>query len=100
MIILTQAQANQVRGLTVLGHALAPRPISIAAAISLAGKYALPEACITDPYHAPFAALLATFPIVLDNAVILYETDPIILANCAYSPTWQPGQLVPVNAIG
>lgn len=98
MIILTKDQANQVRMLTAAGHALAPKPISISATAAIAGKFALPESCLTDPYHSRHYALLASFPKVPDNTVKLgdWETNATIVTPCTYNLTWPVGQLVVV----
>lgn len=62
MIILTPEQADQVRGLTAPGHAIAPRPLAN-------GNFALPEACINDPAHAVHSTFLKTLPTVPDNSI-------------------------------
>ncbi len=67
MIILTTTQADQVRGLTVPGHALAPR--SFASSTIFGGQFALPESCITDPAHSTFSAFLASLPRVADSLI-------------------------------
>jgi len=102
MIILTWQQANLVRGLTKAGHALAPVPIAVSATAALAGKFALPESCLTDPAHAQYADLLASFPRVLDSSIVklYWETDPAILSPNRYVSTWQVGQTVPFNSVG
>lgn len=62
MIILTPAQADHVRGLTVKGHALAPRPLAN-------GTFALPEAVLNDPAHAQHKAYLSALPKVEDSTI-------------------------------
>jgi hypothetical protein len=62
MIILQDTDADQVRGQTTAGHALAPRPLND-------GTFALPDACKTDPFHSDHAAFLATLPMVADNTI-------------------------------
>ena len=52
MIVLTQAQANQVRGETTDGNAL--EPVMLADGVS----YVLPEEVLTDPAHAANRVLL------------------------------------------
>lgn len=56
MIILTQAQADQVRGATASGHAL--DPIALADGVT----FVLPEAVLTDPAHAVHHSLLSSLP--------------------------------------
>lgn len=50
-IVLTAAQADQVRGLTKKGHALAPAPLND-------GTFALPMSVLDDPAHASLKSLL------------------------------------------
>lgn len=55
MIILTAAQADQVRGPTSPGAALEPVRLSD-------GTFALPETCATDPAHVMHHTLLQSLP--------------------------------------
>lgn len=56
MIILTQTQAEQVRGAGANGSRLEPRALADGA------TWALPEAVLTDPDYAQQAAFLAALP--------------------------------------
>lgn len=53
-IVMTQAEADAVRGETSPGHSLSPVP-------TLDGKYALPVRVLSDPAHASKHALLLTY---------------------------------------
>jgi hypothetical protein len=111
MIILTYDQANQVRGLTVAGHALAPAPLAD-------GTLALPDAVLNDPYHAiHHEYLIANCSIVSDESInngimtrpeddtepVLvgsdWEQDPEIRAAHAYNEAWQVGEIVVVDPV-
>jgi hypothetical protein len=89
MIILTAAQADQVRGLTVKGHALAPVPLAD-------GTLALPEACINDATHLRFKSFLQTLPTVRDSTIQYsdWSQDTLKRAANTYSSTWLEGELV------
>jgi hypothetical protein len=104
MIILTAFQAERVRGLTKPGHAIAPVPLAD-------GTFALPEAVKTNPEHAEYAALLDTFPTVLDSSIRTctsadptdpnspiidsdWEQNHAVRAHYTYSQEWEPGVLV------
>ena len=99
MIILTQDQANQVRGHHVLGHALAPVPCKNSATsnASLNGMLMLPEECISDPYFAQFASFLQSLPTYLPTSRIVqgtdYSTDPAVTGPCSFSTDWQLGKV-------
>jgi hypothetical protein len=56
MIILTEAQATQVRGSTSHGAALAPVFLT-------SGEYALPEEVLQDMEHSEHHALLSSLPV-------------------------------------
>lgn len=56
MIILNQAQADQVRGPTVEGYELNP------IALTDGETFVLPEAVLSDPAHALRHAFLASLP--------------------------------------
>ncbi len=101
MILLLEADANSVRGLTVLGHALAPVPLKD-------GTFVLPMAVLDDPHHAARHALLASFDVMLDPAPgshmdpedpfspIVggdYSQDPDVTIPSTYTEAWQPGVL-------
>ncbi len=112
MLILTPDQANQVRGLTVAGHALAP-------ALLTDGNFALPEAALDDPYHAVHAQFLRDNAMVVpDDAIgtppvappdgegaptpliyyeVYYETDPNLTAPHTYSSDWPEGEIIVVE---
>jgi hypothetical protein len=96
MIILTQDQANQVRGYHVLGHALAPVPLKNSATsnASLNGMLMLPEECIDDPVYAFLSDFLKTLPTYLpDDRIVAADasTDPTVLSQCSYSASWPLG---------
>lgn len=114
MIILTAAQANQVRGLTALGHALAPRPFvpSGASNAALNGKFGLPNACLVDEFHANRKPVLQACLFIADAQIHEgtpgpnpgdppvgsdWETDPVITAKYAYNSSWPPGQIIVIN---
>ena len=109
MIILTQDEANQVRGQTTLGHALAPRPL-------VDGTFVLPEAVLSDPAHEKHWKLLSTLPTVPDgsirkgepenpteiNSPIInsdFEQDPTITSLVSYSEDWKVGEVVAVDLV-
>lgn len=87
MIILTASEANQVRGLTTKGHALAPRPLAN-------GTFALPVAVLNDPAHASKWAFLNTLPILSPGS---WSVDSLVNVANTYSPTWPEGQLITVG---
>lgn len=107
MLILTSFDANQVRGLTVKGHALAPRPLAD-------GTWALPEAVLNDVYHqSKWAYLLANADIKLDSTIKAgtpttpgdpsspltgsdWSQDKTLLAASTYNSTWPEGQVISV----
>ena len=101
MLVLTKADADQVRGLTVRGHALAPVALKD-------GTFVLPMACAGDPYHAARHAVLASLDVMNDPAPgthmtpddptspIIggdYSQDDVVLQACTYTEAWQPGVL-------
>lgn len=101
MLVLLKADADAVRGLTVLGHALAPVPLKD-------GSFVLPMACLDDPYHVARHAVLAALDVMLDPApgshmdpidptspIIggAYSQDDVVLQACTYTEAWQPGVL-------
>lgn len=55
MIILTAAQADEVRGETTPGFMLDP-------VVLLDGTFVLPDAVLTDPAHEPKWGILAALP--------------------------------------
>lgn len=55
MIILTSAQADEVRGETTPGYMLEPVAL-------LDGSFVLPESVLTDPAHEPKWAVLSALP--------------------------------------
>lgn len=107
MLILTYADADNVRGLTVRGHAIVPVPLAD-------GTLALPETVASDPFHAIRWAYLATLDrtndslispgiptIAVPNAPVTnsdWEQSTTIRAMNAFSTTWQVGQLIAVAA--
>jgi hypothetical protein len=109
MIILTPTQANGVRGLTVSGHALAPRPFvaSGAARPVCNGNFGLPEECLADEYHLARRIEMAGLPtlpsafIPEQDWIIITETssqaDIDLVLQSTYSTSWPEGELIIVN---
>lgn len=113
MIILTSTDADQVRGLTMKGHALAPRPM-------VDGNFALPETVLNDPAHQSKRAFLATLNIRLDSTIRAgtpsvpstpdsprpdlplinsdWSQDAALNAACSYKQSWPVAKLVAVNS--
>ena len=115
MIILSRTDANQVRGLTLRGAALAPRPFrSGSPNVNVAGKFGLPEAVLNDPAHNSHVAFLATLPTVRDENInngtpssvagTFLDTgdwcsESSIVRPSTFNPdTWVPGQLISAPA--
>jgi hypothetical protein len=113
MIILTEAQANNVRGLTISGHALAPRPfvLSGASLAALNGRFGLPEAVVDDAAHELHSAFLGSLPSLPDNLIQKgtptegppgiytwagsdWEQDHARCVKYAFSESWVPGVIV------
>lgn len=107
MIVLTPAQANRVRGLSVLGSALVPFPLAN-------GNYVLPETVLTDPAHERLWPALNALPKVPDESVRAgvpqnpndplspvinsdYEQDPVKRGRAAFRPDWKPGETVVIT---
>jgi hypothetical protein len=104
MIILTKLQANLVRGLTILGHALVPRPMTD-------GKFALPESVLDDPVHARFRPLLNALPKVPDSSIKQgtradinsplvgsdWEQDPVVVQRFSFRQSWRSGETIEVT---
>lgn len=116
MIILTPTQANGVRGLTVSGHALAPKPFvtSGAARPVCNGNFGLPEECLADEYHLARRIEMAGLPTLpsglippqdwLGGKALITDPDPILtpaeqtlLLESTYSESWPVGELIIVN---
>jgi hypothetical protein len=55
-IILTSSQADQVRGVSMPGHGLHPRPL-------VDGNFGLPVEVLEDPAHAMHHAMLSSLPV-------------------------------------
>jgi hypothetical protein len=89
-IVLTPADADQVRMLTVVGHACAPVPLKN-------GTLILPIELLADPFHAVHKAFLETLA-TRDNVWSDEYADgalyPQEVQNCIYDSSWQEG--VPV----
>ena len=94
-IILTKVQANQVRGLTVQGHALCP--------LLLADRnFAINANVLNDLYHDRYWQILsglpqqANLPPLLDPATLTPIQKQYYDQNVApflwYQETWPPGQ--------
>lgn len=117
MIILTQAQADQIRGLTQKGHALAPKPFVASGASNpaLNGMYGLPESVLTDPYHQKHWAFLSTLPKIADNFIHAgigggignspvtgsdWSQDKTLVQASTYQSNWPAGGTVSVDLVG
>jgi len=108
--VLTPTEADAVRGLTVNGHAIAPRPFVASGASRpvMDGNFAVPEEVILDDYHlARRAAMigLPTVPAALDTDWLTTDlTIPsrtlTFLQQCTFSPSWPVGQTIAVSRIG
>lgn len=59
MILLTSAEADQVRGSTQSGHALEPIKLK-------SGDFVLPVAVLDDPAHAEHHDFLGDLPLIVD----------------------------------
>ncbi len=59
MILLTSAEADQVRGMTQPGHALEPRKLK-------SGDFVLPPEVMDDQMHAEHHDFLNTLPLIAD----------------------------------
>lgn len=103
MIVLTAAEANQVRGLTIRGHALAPVPLTD-------GAYVLPEECLADIAHARHRSTLGalarrsvTAGEYLHSKALegepstLTPPEAVRLAACQYGFRWVAGEAVVVR---
>ena len=62
MILLTVAEADQVRGPTAPMHALAPKELKD-------GDFVLPVEVLDDPAHEQHHAFLNTLPIIADPPI-------------------------------
>lgn len=97
-IVLTAAQADQVRGITTKGHALAPAALKD-------GTFYLPIDVLTDPAHASMASILGALPtreidlgrpgpfagsIAIGGEV---ATDPVLIDKYAYKRNWTVGKV-------
>jgi hypothetical protein len=104
VITMQSSQADQVRGLTVIGHALAPVP-------TLSNILVLPFECASDPFHADRQALLQSFPhftLASSNLQPVPSSDGFVtwpssmqtfVADCTYRSSWPVGQTIAVSAI-
>lgn len=105
LIIMQSSQADLVRGLTVLGHALAPAP-------TLSGPFVLPFECSLDPFHVSKQATLQSFPhfaLASSNLWPVQESsNPIeppawpssmkqLVLDCSYKSSWAVGQTIVVS---
>jgi hypothetical protein len=102
MYVLTPTQANGVRGLTVMGHAIAPKPF-VASGSSrpalLNNNFGLPEQVLVDEYHLAKRIELAGLPKINETLVpdSDWSTDAALLAQCSYNSSWPVGELITVN---
>jgi hypothetical protein len=86
-IILTIAEANQVRMLTVAGHACAPVPLKD-------GTLILPIELLDDPYHASHRDFLAGLPQrsgIWSNELADRVQYPNEVKACVYNESWEEG---------
>jgi hypothetical protein len=109
MIIMTPTQANGVRGLTVIGHAIAPKPFvaSGAARPVCNGNFGLPEETLTDEHHLLRRIELAGLPTLPSGLIpeqdwlTITETssqaDKDLVSQSTYSSSWPVGELIIVN---
>lgn len=86
LIVLTADDADNVRGLTILGHALAPRPLSD-------GRFALGKSVLTDPAHLEIRSFLTGLPLV-DVAENEWETNPVQIDKHDFKHNWKVGEKV------
>jgi hypothetical protein len=94
-IKLTADEANQVRMLSRLGHAIAPVPLKD-------GTLFLPLSVLDDPAHAQHHAFLLTLPQVATiNTALLADGSqhPNEFRACFYNSSWQPGIPQHVNVL-
>jgi hypothetical protein len=113
MIVMTKAQANQVRGHHVDGHALAPRPFKNDNSVpsKFKGRFALPEEVLTNPFYQHLWNQMSNWATVPDTDINQgvwdpltkawttepdWETDPALLAPHEYSGDWPVGQIIVV----
>ena len=103
MIILTKDEADQVRGLTVKGHALAPVPL-------IDGTFVLPDACAADPAHAKHVTLLKSLPTrdveateflaskasTDETPSTLTAAEEKLLDDCVFKSDWKEGEAIVV----
>lgn len=114
MLVMTWDVANGCRGLTVVGHALAPVPMAD-------GTFILPEEVLSDEYHQKhWDFLIANCDIAPDDSFSPgipmnpdgpaspggpsvpsigsdYSQDPDLIAACTYDESWVEGELVYVD---
>src|SRR5262245_47305782 len=91
-IILTIEDANQVRMLTVAGHACAPVPLKD-------GTLILPIRLLNDPHHVRHRNFLATLPQrsdVWNTELADGEQYPDEVQACTYDSSWKKGEAVVV----
>lgn len=89
LLSLNADQANQVRGLTVPMHALAPVPL-------VGGDFVLPDEVLTDPYHALRLPVLQTLSIRVSRPTEddYRNVDPFLKEQCTYNSSWPVGELI------
>ncbi len=107
LIVMQSSQADQVRGLTVLGHALAP-------VYSEGGLWLLPRECAFDAFHSAREALLLSFPHFAlassnlwpvpssegSSAGYTYPSSlQTIVATCTYKSSWPVGVTITVSTV-
>jgi hypothetical protein len=91
-VVMNQAQANTIRGQTVLGHACAPIPVGGTNPLTLA----LPIAIKTDPAHQSLWASLAPFTVVTTTSITPHN-DTVLVKACTFDePTWTVGKKIVV----
>lgn len=90
LLTLNATEANQVRGLTVPGHAIAPIPI-------VGGDFILPDEVLDDPYHADKLAVLQTLSVRVSRPTEddYRNVDAYLRQQCTYdAATWLLGELI------
>ena len=86
-IVLSVDNANQVRMLTIIGHACAPAPLKN-------GTLILPVELLDDPMHAPHREFLKTLPQrsdVWSNEMADGALYPNEVQACVYDSSWEKG---------
>src|SRR5262245_9418574 len=96
-IVMTPAQADLVRGLSIPGHALAPVLLDD-------GTFILPLEVLNDPAHAALKSVLEGFPksaVSFKGLPMDVRAYPEIAAAINYNENWISGTLkkIPTNIL-